>query len=512
MSTPSVPSLDAAALPRASPPAREVPRFGRAILACALGFGVLAECLFDGHALGISFPLAFGALLGGLLWVGGREGRQQARANLWLAAPMLFFAGAVAVRESPVLTALNVLAALGLLLLFTEAYAGEQVHAYGLPRYFSATVRALGGWLSRPRAVVATTVDLRSARDWAAPRARPVARGLALAVPVLFLFGGLLSAADSRFEALLGRLLSSGAQGGIATAVGRALWVLGGAFIAAGALAHGLRRKALAAPERRAALPGGLGFVEGATLLVCVDLLFGLFGVIQFAYLFGGSAHLAEADLTYATYARHGFFELLAVAVLSLGLIHALVHVVARGALAQRRLFNALCTAMVACVVVILVSAILRMSLYEEAYGYTRLRVYTHVFMLTLIPLLSWRAITLWTRVDRFALGLFAAGLVCVGALDVLNPDAFIASRNLARGAVTGTVDVGYLASLSSDALPTLGQALADGRLGGQAEALREALWQGEARPSTDDASWPAFHLGRHRARRAFPELTRGCP
>jgi len=509
MSTPSVPLLGETLLPKATP-AREVPRYGRAILAWALFLGVLAQALFDGHALGISFPLALGALVCGLLWTGGREGCQQARANLGLIGPMMFFAGAVAVLESPVLTALNVLAALGLLLLLTDAYSGGPVWDYALPRYVTSMLKALGGWFSRPPAVVATTVDFRSVRAWAAPRAGPVARGLLLALPVLLLFGGLLSAADTRFQALVGRLFSAGASEGLAEAFKRTLWVLGGAFLAAGALAHGLRRRSLSASDRPLALPGGLGFVEGATLLVSVDLLFGLFVVIQFAYLFGGSARLSEADLTYATYARRGFFELLAVAVLSLALIHALVHLVLRSAPAQRRVFNALCTVMVACVVVILASAILRMSLYEEAYGYTRLRVYTHVFMLTLIPLLSFRAITLWLKTDRFALGLFFAGMACIAALDVLNPDAFIAARNLERGAREGRVDVRYLASLSSDALPTLAQALQDGRLGNQAEALQEALHEGEARPSTDDASWPAFHLGRFRARKAFPALVRG--
>lgn len=506
MSTTSAPPLGVEPLARAAP-AREVPRFSRVILASGLGLGVLADVIFDGHALGISVPLYVAALLGALLRAGGHECRQQARPSLWLIAPAMFFAAMVAVLESALLTALNLMATVGLLLLLSDAYAGERVHQYALARYFSSAARALGGWLSRPPRVIYATVDLRGARAWAEPRARPIVRGLLLALPVMAVFVLLLSSADLKFQHLIERLFSARSSDLLATSAQRAAIVLGGGFLAAGVLAHALRRRTWEAPSTAERVPSGLGFIEGATLLVCVDLLFGLFVLIQFAYLFGGSARLAETDVTYANYARRGFFELLAVALLSLALIHALSHFVSRAQERERARFNALCTAMVALVVIILASAIMRMSLYEEAYGYTRLRVYTHVFMLTLIPLLAWRAITLWLRKDRFAIGLLVAGLACVGALDLLNPDAFIAARNLDRATTTSGVDVEYLASLSSDALPTLGQALADGRLGAQGGALRTAVCEGETRPSTDDTSWPALHLGRLRARRVLANL-----
>ena len=57
-------------------------------------------------------------------------------------------------------------------------------------------------------------------------------------------------------------------------------------------------------------------------MLVVVDLLFLAFVLVQFRYLFGG-AELVRGltGMSYADYARRGFFELVAVAALSLPLL-----------------------------------------------------------------------------------------------------------------------------------------------------------------------------------------------
>ena len=103
---------------------------------------------------------------------------------------------------------------------------------------------------------------------------------------------------------------------------------------------------------------------------------------------------------------------------------------------------------MVGLVLVILASAMKRMALYESAYGYTHLRVYTHVFMVALAGVLVWRAVTLWWRPERFAIGAFVGALGFLAALNVLNPDAFIARGNLARVRGGSALDESYMVSL----------------------------------------------------------------
>ena len=93
--------------------------------------------------------------------------------------------------------------------------------------------------------------------------------------------------------------------------------------------------------------------------------------MLQLTTLFGGDEHvLRTAGLTYAEYAREGFAQLMVVAALTLGVI-ALAR---RDDRALRLLLGLLC----ALTLVVLASALKRLGLYEEAFGFTRLRLLAH--------------------------------------------------------------------------------------------------------------------------------------
>jgi hypothetical protein len=190
---------------------------------------------------------------------------------------------------------------------------------------------------------------------------------------------------------------------------------------------------------------------------------------------------------------------------------------------------------MVALVLVILASAFKRLLLYEAAYGYTQLRLYSHVFMAWLAFAFAWFLITLWfqpdgliprtgdpeprtgdpvartgysvPRMGYFPLGAFVAALGFVITLNLVNPDAFIARQNLARFQATGKLDVYYLAQLSDDALPTLIQNV-DHLASADRQVLNENLGSRleHMENITQWRRWPAFHLSRQRAYRLLVE------
>jgi hypothetical protein len=106
---------------------------------------------------------------------------------------------------------------------------------------------------------------------------------------------------------------------------------------------------------------------------------------------------------------------------------------------------------------VILGSALMRLLLYENAYGFTRLRTYTHVAIFWMgAVFLTFLVLLLAGRLRAFApvVGVCFAGFVAT--LGLLNVDAFIVRQNVGRLRETGKVDVAYLASLSADAVPGL--------------------------------------------------------
>ena len=140
--------------------------------------------------------------------------------------------------------------------------------------------------------------------------------------------------------------------------------------------------------------------------------------------------------LTYAEYARHGFFELVAAAVLVLPLLLG-VHALVRGRPERRARWSARCRpALIVLVLVVMASALQRMLLYQREYGLTELRIYTTGVMLWLGVVFVWLGVTvLRGRPRAFAAGAVVAGFAATLALNVVNPDALIARTNLVAAA-----------------------------------------------------------------------------
>ena len=113
------------------------------------------------------------------------------------------------------------------------------------------------------------------------------------------------------------------------------------------------------------------------TVLLPLDLLYVLFAAVQSAALFRGSAYLEAAGISYAEYARSGFFQLVWVSCINLAVVVAAVHFCRR----EGKLWLvvwALSTGMVALSCLMLVSAAWRMTLYVSTYGLSVKRLLTY--------------------------------------------------------------------------------------------------------------------------------------
>ncbi len=93
---------------------------------------------------------------------------------------------------------------------------------------------------------------------------------------------------------------------------------------------------------------------------------------VQISVLFGGDEHVQVTEgLTYAEYARQGFWQLLFVTILVLGVIAVAIRVAGREEARDRLFLRVLIGGLCLTTLVIVASAIHRMSLYENAYGYS---------------------------------------------------------------------------------------------------------------------------------------------
>src|SRR5215203_4593258 len=245
-----------------------------------------------------------------------------------------------------------------------------------------------------------------------------------------------------------------------------------------------------------------LGIVEVGIVLGLLDLLFLTFVVIQVRYLFGGAGRVvATAGLTYAEYARRGFFELVTVTALAIPLLliaHWLLRAETR---AHERLFKALAGIMVVLLFVVVASALQRMYLYQQEFGLTELRLYTTIFMVWISVVLLWFVLTV-LRASRegFAFGALLAGFAAIFAINVMNPEALIASTNIDRMEDGKRFDAYYLTALSADAVPVLVESLpeiGDTRLRKDYTVEQAVVDRWNSRLP----DWRTWNLGRSRTR-----------
>ena len=197
---------------------------------------------------------------------------------------------------------------------------------------------------------------------------------------------------------------------------------------------------------------------EWALPLAVVDALFVGFVIVQAAVLFGGHDHVLQTEgLTYAEYARQGFWQLLWVSALTLLVLSAVVRVAGRTTAGERRLLRVLIGTLCATSVVVVFSAIHRMWLYQQAYGFStqRLVVITiEVWLAVVFILVACAGVTMRGR--WLPRAILWAGAVAVLGLAAINPDRLIAERNIDRYERTGLLDTAYLLELSADVDPAL--------------------------------------------------------
>ena len=153
-------------------------------------------------------------------------------------------------------------------------------------------------------------------------------------------------------------------------------------------------------------------------------------------------------NVTYAEYAREGFFQLLTVAIINV-LVIVLLELLNKSGRMNQRLMEELTLLMT---IIMSVSAFYRMHLYEQSYGYTRLRLLVFMFLVFLIAFMIILILYLvsYSSVFLKIITIFVV-TVYIGASWV-NVDGNVARMNIERYYETGEIDIDYLVYLSKDA------------------------------------------------------------
>ncbi|PKW26330.1 DUF4153 domain-containing protein [Phycicoccus duodecadis] len=459
------------------------PRVG--VVAAALVIGLLAALTWPYRGLGLATSVVMLAT-GALMWAVARH-----RRDPWTVAGgvlAVLLALVVTLRDAGGVVTLSVLAG-------AAVAAAALTRAHGL-------LAVLASWAAWPLSglrglpLLARTVSATSRVGllW------PVLRTLAVSLVVLVVFGGLFATGDALFGSWAAALVPDLGWDAIVLRTFVFVLVAGvalaGAYLALNPPAVDL----VALPPRLRARP----VWEWAVPVGVVVLLFATFLAAQTTAMWGGDAYLRrQTGLTHAEYVHQGFGQLTAATALTVLVMTLTLRVAARDTTRDRLAARGLLGALGLFTLAVVASALYRMSLYQDAFGYTTLRVFVDGFelwlgLVVLMLLVGVMALS-WRWVPRAVL---VSGAVFTLGFAAMNPDAWVAGQNIDRFEASGRIDTLYLSTLSADAAPVIAQRLPADVAGCILEAPDpEATSSGR----TDDAlSW---NLGRSRAAAARSAL-----
>lgn len=406
--------------------------------------GGLAFDLGVRHPAGALSLVAVGLVAAAGLWGGWVRGPLARRLLALSLAP----AAMLTMRDSRTLTLLNV-AAVGALLLLAVVVRAE-------PHPVS---RAVGRLVHPIAAVEPATMSIhlvadsaraaRAGHDLLGRRTMRILRGLAMGIPVAAVLAALLAAADALFRSWFGFPVD------VDTLVAHTFVVAVGIAVTMALAGHG----AWAEPRPPGSTARWIGPTEAAVVLAGIVLVYAGFVASQVVAIAAGADYVEQTTgLTYAEYARAGFFQLVAAAVVTLLTLAALRRYRRRSSPRMVARTTALELATVVLTLIAVAVAIRRLFLYEAEFGLTLLRVGTIVFALFVgfVFIVIGLSITGHLRHDVVAV-VATGALVTLLAVNVANPERIVASRNIERFGGTDQLDVDYLVeNLGADAMPAM--------------------------------------------------------
>lgn len=475
---------------------------GLEILQSAVLLGVLGDVLLRTTPWGLNVFLFIGALVAAMTMLILRRKREfWNKQTIALNGALIFFAAMFVWRDSTELKIFDTLAILTILAILTLPALKIKAQIAGVFHYLIGFIWSGVNAVFAPFFLVFGDVKWKTIPQtgWS-KHLISVLRGLAIAAPILFVFGALFVAADAVFQGIIERTLNI--QPDIIVAhvffIGFFSWIIAGYLrgslmenFASGAAETFLQTKDEIKPqtpsvteevreetkaeeklaEKRtknwqnfdnSLLPRvfTLGAIETGIVLGLVNLLFLSFVIIQIPYLFGGMDLVRNTpDFKLAEYARRGFGELVAVAALVLPILLVSHWLLRKDNLLNERIYRVLAGIQIILLFVIMLSAAQRLFLLTGnlGYGLTTVRFYPMVFMIWLALVFLWFALTVLRGVrEKFAWGALWSALFILGTLHFFNPDEYIVRTNVRLMRQGRSFDALYNSSLSDDAVPAL--------------------------------------------------------
>lgn len=470
--------------------------------------GILFVTLFFENTFGISIPIFVLAFYALMLLYNKKELVYGSVFGWFLSLPVLMLSLTYFIYANEIFRALNLMALPLLIILQTLLITGRNSFNWYSPAIlldlFLGIFYRCMIHIGKPFRLIGRLITPKSGGSRLSPSTSKVLAGILISLPIVVILIILLSSADMVFGSMMNTipdLLRMFNLGDVVSRVIVALVICFLSFSYLWSLAYNEKPIINLTDGMKGSLPKVWDPVTILTVTVAIDLIYAAFVFIQFAYLFGGANFGLPSDFTYSEYAHRGFFELVAVTLINIGILAAFLSFTKKAGTKSSLALRISYSVMIVCTFVMLFSAHFRMSLYEEAYGYTYLRLFTHAFMVLLLALFIITLYRVWADGAPLLKPYIVAAVVAFVAINYLNADALIAGNNIERYHNSGRIDASYLTVLSNDAIPRIA-ALAEsnpevaGELNDFLSRKKEEL--------SKNKGWQSFNLADYYAAKAL--------
>lgn len=235
-------------------------------------------------------------------------------------------------------------------------------------------------------------------------------------------------------------------------------------------------------------------------LLTILNIIYLVFDIIQIKSLI---LHQISMNISYAEYARQGFFQLMFVSFINLVIILIAKFSATKKDTKDNIYIINMSIILVILTSVIIVSSFIRMYMYESEYGYTLLRLLVYASLITesllLIPTIKYILDSKFNIVKYYMTILITAYTV----LNFINVDYIIAYRNVNRYYEKADIDIYYLENTGTDNIPIL----VDLYNNTNCQELKETLDYYFKSLDTNMNGFQEFNLSKYNARKKLKKL-----
>ena len=177
-------------------------------------------------------------------------------------------------------------------------------------------------------------------------------------------------------------------------------------------------------------------------LLTTLNIIYIVFDIIQINSLL---LHRVSSGFNYADYARSGFFQLMIISIINI------VIIVLSKKSEEKTYTKVMSLITVLLTLIIIVSSFYRMFLYEQAYGYTVLRLGVYVILITEAILFIPTIIFIFKKDFNILRYYLIIVLTVYSLVNCFSIDRIIAENNIKRYERIGEIDVFYLMNRNYD-------------------------------------------------------------